>query len=364
MDEKRLAELRAMPYEEYLQTPEWGERRDFMLQQAGNRCQVCNSPEDLNVHHRTYERRGNEEHGDLTVLCQSCHAWFHYRMNEHERLHHVTLSLAEATRTFEIPDTYRIATGFEDIDQLIGQLQKGQLIVVGSRAEQGGLPFLHTLALNAARAKKSVAFFSITMNKERLVEQLLSIDAGIDILTMQNRTFVDTDWEKLIFAMGTLQETSLWIGDAAATVEDIERQVVEWQLENGSIDVVMIDSIELLENGKKEYPDQRIASISRMLKLLARRLNIPIVVLCQVPQAVQSRAEKIPQLLDVKNIEPFADIVLLLYFDQVYNPDSERKNLLDVHVVKNCNGPLGEVNVFYYPPRSFLKDIVKQKPAE
>jgi len=364
MDEQRLTELRTMPYEDYLQTPEWAERRAFAIQRAGNRCQICNSADDLNAHHRTYERRGNEEPGDLTVLCQSCHAWFHYRMTEHESLHHITVAVSEAMGKIEKPEIYRVPTGFGDLDRLIGQLQKGQLIVVGSRTEQGGLPFLHTIGLNAAMAKKSVAFFSTTMNKERLAEQLMGIDAGIDTLTMQTRKFVDTHWERLIHAMGTLQEMSFWIGDSVATVEDIERQVVECLIENNAIDVVMIDSIELLENGKKEFPDQRIASISRMLKLLARKLNIPIVVLCQIPHAVQSRAEKVPQITDVKTTEPFADIVLLLYFDQVYNPESERKHILDVHIAKNGNGPVGEVSLFYADSHSRIRDLEAKKPEE
>jgi len=179
MDEQRTTELKTMPYEEYLQTPEWLERRALMIERAGNRCQVCNSGEDLNVHHRTYERQGNEHPGDLTVLCKQCHAWFHRRLTEHEGLTHIAVGMAGAMTKLETPENYLIPTGFEDLDRAIGQLQKGQFILVGSRSEQGVIPFIITLGLNAVKAKKSIAFFSYTMSKTLFAEQVMAIEARI-----------------------------------------------------------------------------------------------------------------------------------------------------------------------------------------
>jgi len=280
-------------------------------------------------------------------------------MMEQESLSPITVGIGEVIGKFEVPEKYRVPTGFEDLDQLIGQLQKGQFIVVGSRTEQGGLSFILNIGLNAAKAQKSVAFFSFTMNEERVVEQFMSIVAGIDTHSMQTRRLVDTDSDQLVCAMGTLQEMSLWISDAALTVEDIERQVEEAIAKNGALDLVIIDSIELLESEKKEYPDQRAYSMSRMLKLLSRKFNISVVALCHIPSTSQ---RKVPQLLDVKNSEPFADIVLLLYFDQVYNPESERRSILDVLIVKNSNGPMGEVSLYYSTSHSSIQDIKSIKP--
>ncbi len=355
MDEQRTTELKTMPYEEYLQTPEWMERRALMIERAGNRCQVCNSGEDLNVHHRTYERRGNEDPGDLTVLCQQCHAWFHRRMTEHEGLTHIAVGMAGAMAKLETPENYLIPTGFEDLDGVIGQLQKGQFILVGSRSEQGVIPFIITLGLNAVKAKKSIAVFSYTMNKERFAEQVMAIEARIKFNRLQNRELEEEDWEKLVYAMETLQEMPFWIGDAAPTVEDIERQLELILREQGAVDLVIVDCIDLIEHGKKEYPDQRVHAISRALKLLARTFDIPVVAACQIPTATANAAMKVPQLSDVKNAEPYADVVLLLYFDQVYNPETERKHILDVIIWKNCNGPRGEVSLYYSD--SSIRDI-------
>jgi hypothetical protein len=160
-------------------TPEWMERRALAIERAGNRCQVCYSGEDLNVHHRTYERRGNEDPEDLTVLCQQCHTWFHRRMREHEGLTHITIGMGEVMAKLETPQSYLVPTGFEDLDRAIGQLQKGQFILVGSRSEQGAIPFIITLGLNAVKAKKSLAFFSCTMNKERFAEMVMAIEARL-----------------------------------------------------------------------------------------------------------------------------------------------------------------------------------------
>jgi replicative DNA helicase len=364
MDEQRITELKTMPYEEYLQTPEWTERRALMIERAGNRCQVCNSGEDLNVHHRTYERRGNEGPGDLTVLCQPCHALFHLRMKEHEGLTHIAAGMAEAMAKLETPENYLVPTGFEDLDFVIGQLQKGQFILVGSRSEQGMIPFLITLGLNAVKAKKSLAFFSSTMNKERFAEQVMAIEARIEFNRLQNSLLAAEDWENLVYAMGTLQETSFWIGDAAPTVEDIERQLEQILREQGPVDLVIVDCIELLEHGKKEYPDQRVHAVSRALKVLSRTFNIPVVAACQIPNVIANAAMKVPQLTDVKNAESYADIVLLLYFDQMYNPETERKSILDVIIEKNCNGPRGELSLFYNDSNAFIRDIERNITQE
>jgi replicative DNA helicase len=352
MDEQRITELKTMPYEEYLQTPEWMERRALMIERAGNRCQVCNSGEDLNVHHRTYERRGNEDPGDLTVLCQQCHAWFHRRLTEHEGLTHIDVGIAGAMAKLDTPENYLVPTGFEDLDGAIGQLQKGQFILVGSRSEQGVIPFIITLGLNAVKAKKSIAFFSYTMSKTLLAEQVMSIEARINFNRMQSRKLKEEDWEKFVYAMDTVQEMSFWIGDAAPTVEDIEQQLELLLREQGAVDLVIVDCIDLIEHGKKEYPDQRVHAISRALKLLAHNFDIPVVAACQIPAAM-----KVPQLSDVKNAEPYADIVLLLYFEQVYNPETENKHILSVILPKNCNGPKCEIELYYNDSDSSVRDI-------
>jgi replicative DNA helicase len=364
IDEQRITELQTMPYEAYLQTPEWMERRALAIERAGNRCQVCYSGEDLNVHHRTYERRGNEDPGDLTVLCGQCHAWFHRRLTEPEGLTHITVGMGEAMAKLGTPQSYLVPTGFEDLDRAIGQLQKGQFILVGSRSEQGAIPFLITLGLNAVKAKKSLAFFSCTMNKERFAEQVMAIEARLKLNWLQNGMLEDEDWEKLVYAVGTLQEQSFWIGDAVPTVEDLERQLELISQEQGAVDLVIVDCLDLIEHGKKEYPEQRVHAISRALKVLARTYNIPVVAACQIPSTFANANIKVPQLSDVKSAEPYADVVLLLYCDQVYNPDTERRHILDVIIGKNCNGSRGEVSLYYHDTDFFIRDLERNESLD
>ena len=359
MDEQRLIELQTMPYEEYLQTPEWMERRTEALLRAGNRCQICNSGEDLNAHHRTYERRGNEDPGDLTVLCQPCHAWFHRCMAPQVGLTHNFAGVKEVMEKLEKPENYLVPTGFRDIDSVTGQLQKGQFILVGSRSGQGALPLVLNIGLNAAHAQRSVAFFSLSMNKEHWARQVLSIQARLDSYRLQDQSRLeDTDWEKLVPATEALQGIPYRVSDTARTMQDIEQQVEQISIETGPVDLIIVDSIELLETGRKEYSDQRAYSLSRSLKLLARKFDVPVVAVSHI-SAIVTRRTGVPDLSDVKNAEAFADIVILPYLEQVYNPDTERKGVLDALIVKNSNGPVCEVSFYFQVSSSSILDIVE-----
>jgi replicative DNA helicase len=357
----RAIELNIMPYEQYLLTPEWQERRAQALERAGNRCQVCYSGDELNVHHRTYERRGNEAPADLTVLCQSCHGWFHRRMTAYEKLTHVTEGQQDLLKIIHEPQNYLVSMGFQDLDRILGRLQQGQFTLIGSRANHGGLQLLMQIGMNAARLTWSVVFFSLTMNHELFMKKLLCIKSGLDISRIQLGLLEDEEWERLAFAGEAVYQLPYWISDAAHMVEDIEQQIEQRLTGDGEVDLIIIDSMDLLETGRKEYPDQRIASVSRSLKLLARKFDIPVVAACQI--ANSTRVDPRPQLSDVKQAEPYADAVLLLYLDQPYTPDSERRNILDILIAKNQLGPVGEVSLYYDASRSSLRDLEREELA-
>jgi replicative DNA helicase len=357
ISQERLAELRTMPYEEYLSTPEWLVRRDQALERTGSRCQVCYGSDNLNVHHRTYERRGNEDPMDLTVLCQSCHSWFHRRMSSYDGLAHVTASIQEMLEKFTRPEDFVVPTGFRDLDRCTGLLQKGQFILIGGRSGQGAIPLAVNIGINAVLFQKSVAFFSFIANREYHIEQVLSIKAKTNFSQLSIlEKWEDAQFESLADTTTSFQDLPYWVSDTAKTADDIERQVGQLIADHGQVDLVIVDSLDLIETSGKEFPDQRIATVSRSLKLIARKFHLPVIAVCQVAQSSTRSASNPPLLSDAKNAETFADICLMTHRESVYD-SSAPSNLLDVFILKNHGGLVGMVTLSYNAEHCHIEDL-------
>ncbi len=231
-----------------------------------------------------------------------------------------------------------------------------------------------SLAHNTAiKHQSSVAVFSLEMSKEQLVQRLLSMDAGIDQQRLRTGWIEDDEWERIVYAMGTLSEANIWIDDTAgiSTVE-MRSKARRLQAERG-IDLIIVDYLQLMQSvasgsGKRnENRVQEISEISRNLKGLARELNVPVLALAQLSRAVESRQSKVPQLSDLResgSIEQDADIVMFIYRDDVYNPDSERKNIADIIVAKHRNGPVGEVSLYFQTNQTRFRDLELNPPAQ
>jgi len=266
-----------------------------------------------------------------------------------------------------------VPTGFTDLDHLMGGLQKSDLIILAARPAVGKTSLALTMAHNTAiKHQRSVAIFSLEMSKEQLVQRLLSMDAGIDQQRLRTGWIEDDEWERIVFAMGTLSEANIWIDDTAgiSTVE-MRSKARRLQAEHG-IDLIIVDYLQLMQSmsgsGKRnENRVQEISEISRNLKGLARELNVPVLALAQLSRAVESRQSKVPQLSDLResgSIEQDADIVMFIYRDDVYNPETERKNIADIIIAKHRNGPVGEVSLYFQASQTRFHDLEVSPPAE
>lgn len=369
-EEKRIQDPRTMPYEEYLLTPEWQEKRKQVLDHAKHRCQICNSSESLNVHHRTYERRGNEDLADLTVLCKNCHSQFHDRVSAQERKSTFSTLLEIAEETSNSEQSTGLSTGYDDLDLILGSgLHRSDLILLGGRTRNGKTAFALNIARNVAvKYDKKVAIFSLEMSKQQIFERFISMEAQIDTFSIRNGYLTNEDEANYLAAAETLLASPLWISDVIGTVDAIRQELRQLLTECVDIDLVIIDYLGLIEpyrHTKGVNAEQQVRAISRGLKLLAREFSVPVLVLCQLSRAAESRTSKRPELTDLRDSgaqEQDADVVLLIHCDDVYDPDTERAGLADIIVAKQRNGPIGEVTVFFKKEYMLLQDLAITPP--
>ncbi len=266
-----------------------------------------------------------------------------------------------------------VPTGFTDLDHLTGGLQKSDLIILAARPAIGKTSLALTMAHNTAiKHQRSVAIFSLEMSKEQLVQRLLSMDAAIDQQRLRTGWIEDDEWERIVYAMGTLSEANIWIDDTAG-ISTVEMRSKARRLHaERNIDLIIVDYLQLMQSmsgsGKRnENRVQEISEISRNLKSLARELNVPVLALAQLSRAVESRQSKVPQLSDLResgSIEQDSDIVMFIYRDDVYNPETERKNIADIIVAKHRNGPVGTISLYFQASQTRFHDLELTPPSE
>jgi len=258
-----------------------------------------------------------------------------------------------------------VPTGFTDLDRLTGGLQKSDLIVLAARPGLGKTSLALTLAHNAAvKYQRSVAVFSLVMSKEQLAQRLLSMDASIDQQRLRTGWIEDDEWERIVIARDKLEEANIWIDDTASiATTELRSKARRLQAEYG-IDLIIVDYLQLMQatigGRRNENRVMEISEISRSLKALARELNLPVLALAQLSRAVESRQSKVPQLSDLResgSIEQDSDIVMFIYRDDVYNQETEKKNIADVIVAKHRNGPLGEISLYFQANQTRFLDL-------
>ena len=260
-----------------------------------------------------------------------------------------------------------VPSGFRELDNKTAGFQKSDLIILAARPSMGKTSFALNLAENAAIDEKiPVGIFSLEMSKEQLIERLLSSQAGVDSWKLRTGNLSDDDFPKIGYAMGVLSEAPIFIDDSAGgNIMEIRAKARRLQMEHG-LGLIIIDYLQLME-GRRNSGDanrvQEISEISRSLKGLARELNVPIIALSQLSRAVEHRDNKRPQLSDLResgSIEQDADVVLFLYRDEYYNPDSDRKGITEVLIRKHRNGPTGEAELFFNPAQMRFADLEKR----
>lgn len=247
-----------------------------------------------------------------------------------------------------------IATGFIDLDYRMSGLQPSDLILIAARPSMGKTAFVLNIAqYTAFHSDLATAIFSLEMSKEQLVNRLFSLESRVDAQMLRNGNLSDTDWEKLIEGAGTIGRSKLIIDDTPGiSIGELRSKCRKYKLEY-NIQLVIIDYLQLMSgNGRTDSRQQEISEISRALKALARELHVPVIALSQLSRAVEQRPDHRPMLSDLREsgaIEQDADVVMFLYRDDYYNKDTDKKNIAEVIIAKQRNGPIGTVNLVWLP---------------
>lgn len=270
----------------------------------------------------------------------------------------------------EAKQKYRgVPTGFADMDELLSGLQPSDLIVMAARPSMGKTALALNLAQNAAKRGFGVGVVSLEMSKEQLVERMFCSLLQVDSWKLRTGKLTDEDFARIGGVMDELNSMKIFIDDTSgSSIAELRAKARRLQMENG-LDMLIIDYMQLMSMGSGMGVNrvQEISEISRALKHLARELHIPIVVLSQLSRAVESRPVKIPQLSDLREsgaIEQDADVVMMLYREDYYEEDSQRKGILDVYVKKHRNGPTGRIELMFKKEQMRFITIEKSKQSQ
>ena len=248
-----------------------------------------------------------------------------------------------------------LSTGLSAVDRKITGLNKSDLILLAARAGMGKTSFALNVALNVAKSeKKTVAVFSLEMSREQLATRLLSSEACVESGRLRTGSLRETDWEKIAAAASVLNKVDIRIDDnPMLSVADMNAKCRRID----GLALVVIDYLQLMtsasgNNRGGENRQQVVSDMSRMLKIMAKELNVPVICLSQLSRANEKRDDKRPMLSDLREsgaIEQDADIVLFLYRDDYYNEDSEKRNIAECIVAKNRHGETGKVELRWMP---------------
>ncbi len=247
-----------------------------------------------------------------------------------------------------------IPTGFSDLDFKTSGLHNSDLILIAARPAMGKTAFALNLAQNAAvHSHVPVAVFSLEMSKDQLVNRILCSEAMVDSNKMKTGKLEDNDWQKVAKALAPLSEAPIYIDDTpGVSITEIRAKCRRLKLEQ-NLGLVVIDYLQLMQgSGKKggENRQQEISEISRSLKILAKEINVPVICLSQLSRAPEARTDHRPILSDLREsgaIEQDADIVMFLYRDDYYNPETEKKNIAELIIAKHRNGSTGTVELVW-----------------
>lgn len=260
-----------------------------------------------------------------------------------------------------------IPTGFIDLDYKTAGLQPSDLVLIAARPSMGKTAFVLNIAQHVAfHSQKAAAIFSLEMSKEQLVNRLFSLESQVDAQLLRTGSLKDDDWEKLIEGAGTIGKSRLIIDDTPSiSISEMRSKCRKFKLEQG-LDVIIIDYLQLMSGsvgGRSESRQQEISEISRSLKALARELNVPVIALSQLSRAVEQRPDKRPMLSDLREsgaIEQDADVVMFIYRDDYYNKESEKKNVAEIIIAKQRNGPIGTTELAWLPNYTKFGNLKRQ----
>jgi len=248
-----------------------------------------------------------------------------------------------------------IPTGFLDLDYKTAGLQPSDLILIAARPSMGKTAFVLNIAQHVAfKQNKSVAIFSLEMSKEQLVNRLFALEAQVEAQSLRTGNLKDADWEKLIESADIIGKSNLIIDDTSGiSITELRSKCRKFKLEHG-LDLIIIDYLQLMSgsSSKNESRQNEVAEISRALKGVARELNVPVIALSQLSRDVEKRTDHRPMMSDLREsgaIEQDADVVMFIYRDDYYNPDTEKKNVAEIIIGKQRNGAIGTIELAWLP---------------
>lgn len=259
-----------------------------------------------------------------------------------------------------------IPCGFYDMDAMTGGFQRSDLVIVAGRPSMGKTSFALNIANNIADGQElPVAIFSLEMSKEQLVQRLLSSEAKIESNRLRSGRLSQVEWEPLSHALGTLSQLPIYIDDTAnITVGQMRSQARRLQAEQGKmLGLILIDYLQLMEGGSDNRV-QELSKITRQLKGLARELSVPIIALSQLSRGVEARTNKRPMMSDLResgSIEQDADLVIMLYRDEYYNPDTPDRGIAEAIIAKHRNGPTGVVKLLFDSEFTQFRNLANPK---
>lgn len=263
-------------------------------------------------------------------------------------------------------DAGKVLSTFPLLDDMLSGFKPWELIILAARPAMGKTALSLNLIINAAvEQKKAVAFFSLEMTKELIADRLLSTVSEIPMYKISKGQLDNEDFVKMGEAMEVLWWTHIYIDDiGSATLAVLRSKLRRLKIEAGSLDFVVIDYLQLMSGQGSKFEGNRvqeISQISRGLKELSKELSVPIIALSQLSRAVEARMDKKPQLSDLResgSIEQDADVVIMIYREEYYDPeDPDKKGLTDLLIRKNRNGPIGEVSLMFNAPTMKFVEI-------
>ncbi|MGH2687135.1 MAG: replicative DNA helicase [Actinomycetota bacterium] len=275
-------------------------------------------------------------------------------------------SLDRLERLYERGDAITgTPTGFADLDELTSGLQPSSLVIVGARPGAGKTSFALGVAGHAAlEANRPVLFFSLEMSQLELTQRVLASEARVDSRGLRNGKLKDTDWQKISHAVGRLAEAQLWIDDNPnLTVMEIRAKARRLKSRVGDLGLVVVDYLQLMSGrSNAENRQVEVSEISRGLKILARELECPVIALSQLSRALEMRADKRPMLADLResgSLEQDADVVMFIYRDELYNPESPDRGTAEILVAKHRNGPTGLIRLAFLDHYTLFANMAK-----
>jgi replicative DNA helicase len=256
-----------------------------------------------------------------------------------------------------------VSTGFHDLDEITTGFQPANLVIIAARPSMGKSSILSDFALAAAKNDQPVVMFSLEMSRQELVQRFLSSEARVDSQRIRKGTLQEADWPRLSAALGRLAELPIFIDDSAnVSIMEMRAKCRRLKARHG-LGLVIIDYLQLMQTtSRSENRQQEVSEISRALKILARDLEVPVMCASQLNRGVEYRADKRPLLADLResgSIEQDSDVVMFLYRDEVYNPDTDARGEAELIIGKHRNGPTGVVRLAFMNQYTKFASIAK-----